>query len=1378
MNRTADEMEALDRETATRESYALDVEAPAAQTATREKFARRAREEVPGTKSADFSKLSPEQQAIAWLGHEQPVGANKLPKGARIVTITADRKKLHSEILPKLAVTNLFRQLPNNPTRSNLDGNDAETITLLIPAEANVFHLLKFVQEQQLPKFQMRLLDDDLAATLRIGKTVVPLHPRLNELADDPESDSPDTALKTVSPSGKIGWMTQPAPALLQQPATYWAANDVSSEAIASAGEEPLISEEINGASCQYLSIDINALLDTTRRFKSATPIISQLIALSESDDYLTTTDTSGNIILTSVSPRAGGSLDILAKSLKTATEEKVTLVRGRGTIALAEDRKSFSISGYPSKAILKSIRKSGRAGIFTKESDHEIDQAGRDITLAKRETQKSDTPGILEITDVKQEVSLRTSKIPRTFIGFGEETKRMNTLTNFSGPTRLILVKGQAGIGKSTFLDEWKKTHPNTVVLSLDPGGETIPGQSLVTVANQIGQAIKAKLEGTVQAKYLDEINPLLEYCEKSEPDKLTEAQNEPQLIGNYCLKALQAVEKMEGAFYLLLDDVHHVDRHSDSHITDLVYNFLNKSKASKAILSMRPEERYQTGAQRNLEIKVAKLSGSANAVEDMYLEDPQTHAPKLNLRDPKNAFDFVWNSLPEDILMGPDGQPRELVNDWHLKLAAKVTTPLDFRTLMSIIISNPKRNLIVTDHGIDLHEKTMQLLDKVKNSEDISIELVRRIKKLPATQKGILRSMALIGTRASASVLFKLIDGKEADKPRYLEQLRKNGYILEEGGEGQAPDHFRLQHDTVRSLILSSIPEKALAELALSTHEKIKDDPEIHSDAKLAILQHTTARKDFSDTQFWSTYTDTASRALNEAANKKSYSRSYSLATSVVGDFEGGSKSTIARTLGEIDKNPGLAERLPGQIRSLMAQALTAIAKNGVYLGNKTKVYKSIELLEKLGAQAELQEAYFMGFEAAYMPPTELKELADYHDKLTASGLTGGSKEIADIKLQFKKAKTVADFQACNDTIRAKSAAYKSLDREDQLEIVRLNERIALEKMMQAIKDNGYDEDVMMEPAHLNEVGSRNVLKVLNNLLAIYSDKKSRPQGFKPIDELYMVEQIAQLQAILGHHQQALETFGELWRIANQMEIYPLAARAAKLKGDIECMQGIGSITAATEEAPGTTEKLHEGTILRTSIVKAIDTYTKQGLAVSRLVSNKNNSYHSILPTQRLRAVGILVSSYDREIEAALGADPVDQEELASIKEELIPYLKMALEDFYFLNFQSNWKNHFEEDGELGYYISSSYGYVVSCIKALGLTKDEIGSNIPTIKDLPDTPAFKEKSLREACKKTKVKRDRIGEVNRKSEGLRRLINSDETEFRDSLLSEISVSS
>ncbi len=1322
-----------------------------------------------------YENLPPDRKAMLQMGFKSPNSAYEEIETAalgqkRIIAITASQKDL--AILEQKLIESGFALPLNTPI---ISGPDSSTTTkfFLTPHANNVFAIAKAFPE--IPA-EITVSGKDTKGAIRFGELVIPLDGSV--LSHTTKSDINTRSFTVSNPTEKqtISKAQERIPQIFEA-LPLNSANYKRALAMELAQKPNRLKENMQAES-SYLVININALLNSGDPAKYK--ILDKLGNLAVSEDFTIALDQNGNLIIADFAQRSGSYMAGLAADIEHSTENKTSILLAKGVF-----KKDGSVTGmenYPDSSTLAhwaSIAKENPGTYLTAATQKAINE-GRDATTRELKTEEVNASAqFLKLTEVSRRPKLRIGG-PDRLIGHADEIEKMRNFAKPNNKSKLLVLNGGAGSGKSRLADELLKDNPTALVASVDASGENIPGAALADLAITISEAMNSRLTDVQKSRFRDELSELERFAILPDDEKIRQIQIAPHSIAKACETGLLILEKTGGAFLFAIDDIHHIDRFSEKHIMSLVEKFINGSK-SKVMMMRRPEETYHSTEQANLitnihnKFRDQSIEGQ-RPVEIVDLQDLKKQ-PKLNLQNPKTARDYVFYSLPEEIRVNPvNGKEKDLGN-WPQQLAAKCRTPFDLTSLISSLLEDPEKSLIIGPDSISIRPEALAELSKIKKHTDLQTYHENRVRRLDGPAQAVLQYVSILGAKLSKTKLIDLATSVGGFTPEEANQaffdLTRGGYIIADEKEGCG-----IQHDNYKNIALASMAEAQKRELIVKLYLKFNDSKEVHNDKKFALLCELSGSMPLNDSQFWTHYTARANQALRDAKQERSSGRGYEIAMTILGDLNirKHKNEPLIKGLIALYQGGEQAIQVEPQIRQMITNALFAVVKNGLNLGRFKKTGEAISVLEKIGAQEYLTESYNVGFRAAQLQHN-IEAMDKFYKKYTSRTDRKNSEVISmQLRLAFKNGDNDG-FKECDKIIN--SPEYRDIiatlvvnDKATYTEFTRLEQRIKLDRIRKNLENKeGVDGDVVLDPGLIKVEELSEIIRIKRELDAMSKELQENPDNFDPLQELHLRDQLAEIQAFTGNYEAAAQSLNEVWRLAQQMQIPTEAVRAAKIKGDIEMMMAVAQIQFVDGKGM-TAQPLKNGTTFPKRILKAIQTYTENGCSILEEKVEKKNDYQLIMRGQRLRGIAALSLSYENQIAAA----KIPGTELASaneIKAELIPHLKTAIEDFKFMNQSPEWKaifNNKPAGGIYSYYLTSSMGHVLQAIEDLEISEAELGTEIPDVLDTTNYPGFLPENINDALNTSVAMKDNVGEVDaRKLPGLSKVIDLGERRATDS---------
>lgn len=1005
-----------------------------------------------------------------------------------------------------------------------------------------------------------------------------------------------------------------------------------------------------------------------------------------------------GYLVIVGTSERAGSYLTSLAKNIHKASRGRAEVLVKSGNVSYTGGQ-TFQIDGfYVNTASIETLETLGNDACVH-ESIYDPRRRrlkGRDgaqfLTIAERHPMAHEW---YRIIDHRPSVELAVGG-PDKFVGYKEELQGLEMALNDT-ETQLVVLRAAAGMGKSRLLSEVVKNMPSAIVMSLDPSGKNIQGSGLITIFDQIAEYVRQNEEsgdfdGTRKGgESLQTVTKVRELREKSQDVKIMMAQRNPRLITGIITEALAFLRGKLGDLKLIIDDVHHIDKHSDVYLMSMLSEILSKGGKDKVLLSARPEERYGSIPQKTFERQIV---GTGREKAKMV------QLSGLDFRDEETAREFIYHSLPEEFRRGS-----QLAGDWWKILGQKAKKfPLAMMTYMDAIMAEHNRLtragqisiLTVSERQIHLSKRFLEQIDEMIPEGDLDRYYKEKINRLPENLQRFMHCIALLGgtvTEAQIRTINEIVGDVNQDE---FEKILLDGRYLMKQEDGK----YHVQHQTIVDSMVAGIDETSKIHLSMNLYRHFRQDPAIHEDTKTALLHNIAPRIKPTDENFWREYTHRVGNSLDDAKKHNAYSHGYGIATTVLGDIheidelEPGKRTTAQTALYRMRRyksSPVMGE--------LVVVSLKSIAKNAIMLGRFSESEAAINMLLEVAKRnralvGNVDEIYLMMFQLAYVrkDSDEMKkvyeEFLDHGARLDESMRAVYELQIAYLS-GYKQGKpdtaaVMAIYEEKTELLgRLRSQDHKNYG--EYLEIIKLVLcRLPFEDIKSEVETRAdgkkFDEDVIWQPQALNDKQKAVLANIDEQLGTLAKISQERPLIFTPHSDMGLLELRAQIKAMLGQSREAVELFSENWRQANQMEMHKEAARAAKLKGDVQVIQA-----------------LNRHNIDRERVVEALKTYGEEGIK-SLTGVDQEDFYQFSIRVQRIRATGILALSYANEIETRKPGE----HEREQLRKELEAHMEKALEDFKYINKHQKWKRG-AKSPHIQYYVMGYIGHLLSVAKEL---------------------------------------------------------------------------
>lgn len=1075
---------------------------------------------------------------------------------------------------------------------------------------------------------------------------------------------------------------------------------------------------------CVYMAIDTTLFLEgeDLQHDLLMKKLILKISALAESNKFHVISKDGFLIVLNTNAQKAGDSLVAMAMDLQRASKNQNKILIGKADVE--HKAETFEVNGLPGADQFKIMAGAEIPGTYLSTDIYERDEDdqnkgvlhGRIGGLNRYETDAIQFLGgdmeAVRIDKVISKVSLHVGG-PDRMIGFEDKLAEVNDALS-DEESNLILLKGHAGMGKSRLLSEVLKDNPDTIVLSMDsfgskdnsadkdevePLGSKINGHSMVSVFNQVMEYVKNNFVDSDDLK----LSEALSLAEQPDEQKLSMAQKNPVKFTEYIVKALEFLRSQNGELKIILDDAHYIDRHSDGHLMGMFSRMLMDDEKlgrnkTKVILSMRPEERYESEAQK--------------ALEETWQDRSRTVDVKgLKFSDPEIAHDFIYYSLPKELRGFKLG-------DWYKDLGKQAgDMPLAMTAFMDEILDayNTGEPSLKEVRGIiQIDNNLLRKLLEGNIGGDLPKHYNDKLDKLTGEQRRFMNYLALLGGnvgRENANLQkIKALSGiGTAD----TDELQDRKYI------NLRPDgQFEIAHPLFRQTIVRGLDINQKIDLSMELFEFFKDDKLIHPDIKISILHNVALAKSPTDSKFWKMYLKELSGAFDRSDSAKLYVTGYGTAMSALGEEagKGASSSTIGWLISQMTEGQEVSE----EVAQIIIKSLFSKAENGVMIGKFEEVKNSVGKIEeiygknpalvgKLLAEKKIQsigDARAILFEGAYITK-EMLEIEDpsspngkrkipmaqkiFEDKIENDPtIPEGRKMVLKLKTLYRMRKPV-DTVANDKTNDKQLRTLNNPDSSDYWQYIEagfIRDCASPYDLVRTEIENRVDEDVMMQPNAITPEQRTELTRIKGNIEQYKGIKKNNPNAFTPLTEMFLLDMDAGVNAFLGNHEEAEKIYSEYWRQATQVEMFHEAARAAKLKGDIQVVQALSK------------SRLDKG-----KLKKAIETYSEEGIRPIKRVS-ENYQYHFTLRVQRLRAYGLLL----REQEYELDNHELSAAEKIELRQEMKDTIGKALGDFEYImtgGKEGKWEklNPIFTNEVVSYYVSPYLGKVLTIAKGLDM-------------------------------------------------------------------------
>ncbi|MFA6305771.1 MAG: AAA family ATPase [Candidatus Gracilibacteria bacterium] len=1113
--------------------------------------------------------------------------------------------------------------------------------------------------------------------------------------------------------------------------------------------------------SCIYVQLDLNTLIEG-QQADALINLLEELDAIKTKEGKITSEyavhvdEESGDLIIIALSERASNSALALATSITSKIPRAKAFV-GMGKVVHEmiiespdketgrQERKEARVlhSRISDKQKQDAMRSPGAIFLTQELADRINTRGSREGSLCEIKTEESKVKGLVSLTEHNAKVSYDTGA--EKVIGADEKIEKLLSAL-LSPTTRLTIVKGHAGIGKTTIINAvLEKTPGSTIRCSFDPsfsGKECTPHGSLVTMLEQVAAVAKEHPQIAEEMETNAPLRELIELSKKPRSEKMAAAQKDPDRVATLCSNAIAIIRRKTPHLeaLLVLEDLHHIDSASDPYVMSIAQAYMDNG--GKVLFSMRPEEMLKSVALKKLTQTVQAFHTGRQAVAELEIDG-------LDFSDPKISEEFAFSLIPEETRKG------KKLGTWHEALGKKAgRNPLRMKALMAKARENLR---IDEDTGIiNVDNSALEEINAIESDQDFETYSRGRIAKLPPRDQKFLQALALIGGQLSKAAIQEIIFGYTqvgyaGDPAQALAHLIQGEYLRADA------QTISFAHHTIRETVLASMDEQTKFNLAMYLNTIFQTNPaEYHPDARFALLQHvaTNPLQPDREERFWQEYASAATVSIDSAEQKSLLRRGFMVADSV------SQSATIFESIDTLKKGD---KKVPEHLRKLVIKTLFTLAKTGQHLNKREIAEKALADLEEMHQhfpeEIDIVELRATAFQMEYLKcyystPAESKEkLRTLYTQLLPDliGTNPALAFILEMKLLYKTGKSAQAAAAGRTPV--KRQAIESLNTEfarthdsaispEFAETERLAARVDIENFRTKFKNpttaDGktmhVDDDVEFSPTHLTQDQKTEAQALLEESQRITEYRKTNPSIFNPTADTMADLAVAGMLGYLGKYDEAIEMFGETWRRANQMDVAD-AVRAGQRKGDLYLMRAY-------------TKK--EGEVDLEDIEHAIQTYLKECM-ISLSTTDKNDWWQFGVRIQIRRSIARLLL----EVRPDKNKASLSKEEMQHLK----GYIEQALNDFRTINQNPTFRGFATMEGgeEYVYYASSYMGYIFAIAQNMGM-------DISEFSDEEKYPFLRQDILRKAYELSATFTDNglLNEVETKRRGLSMMLDQE----------------
>ncbi len=958
---------------------------------------------------------------------------------------------------------------------------------------------------------------------------------------------------------------------------------------------------------CSYLDVDFNKLLQPGADPKLIQRLFLTLQELPATHFLIVLNENGGLRIITLAEPEAektGQAILFLAAELRKVTQNSVVCYAAAADIKHSESTNSYWLDGAIENEYFAEVRKLG-PGIFSSTDDYGDLLKARDNTVLTCVSQPSvDNPKYLELTPKKPPVRFRGGlEGPRELIGAENIMFALKEIISPSSSVRLGILTGNRGQGKSRMLEELLGQHPDALCFVASPERRNRDGGGLITLLEEMDLNLRKKLKGYdalsdgldprgkgVQPEAQQILRRLDQFSVLPEIDKRKMVTESPDSVVELFIAAVDLFENINNCGAIVaVDDCHHLDAFTDPHFCKAIEKLLKRNNKTKVLLAYRPEQRYVSNHQKELEARMqSELSkqnsrwGVAEYVRRVSLVD-ENERPYFDLANSANAQAFVRGTLDleyEDWNFGT----------WPEEIGAKCPSPLHFATFLSAATQKNSDYLIYdpANKTVDIaRPKAIDLINKISNN--LGSHYLDVISDLPEGARNVLYCLSLVTGNLSAEQILQVVNDTFRDPSKadigmeVFAALADKGLVSSQKDQQGHITGFRLFHEAIGESILEDMIDGAeRTALANCIYEKFGSSDQIPAKAMITVLKY--ADFPLSEEEGWGHFAANAYTVLEGTNESRDYQAGYELGALMMyglGEkyyteeekkyirLHHKAETNFAKAVELLRK--GQAKAAPGikplgeDVQSCILLALTAVVKNGVYVGRFTEAFQAIDILAEIhghGAEVpEIESVYRLGMRAAQIQKNG-KIMRIYKELLAAK--TGDKMTVEKISDELRAPYGQGDFdgamsifQSYEKPIQAELKAGK-LTKSEITTFEFLGIHIGMEKILHNVEKKGVDQDFRMDPIYLDDETKESLISILRKVKEIQSDREK----LDPFHEMSLMEREGQIYALLGCYTRAMHVWSKLWAKSMSMGIYPYAHRAAYLRSVITAQQAYETV------------------------------------------------------------------------------------------------------------------------------------------------------------------------------------------------------------------------
>lgn len=863
-------------------------------------------------------------------------------------------------------------------------------------------------------------------------------------------------------------------------------------------------------------------------------------------------------------------------------------------------------------------------------------------------------TPELYRLNHLNPEVKLAPQE---SYPVIGYENQRSTLRNAISWKTKLTIIAGPGGMGKTTLMELHRKDSATWHGFS-----ETLKsrdGSTLVTIFTQLAEEFKNLQIPMSEVPEMENIATL------SKPDlyKFVLTQQGRDFLKDICLKGWEVLKTETKKNMIVLDDLHYADTASLESLRQMIEEF-----SGQIFVGVRDDEMSQPLFLKRLKRDLGDKTTEVSVRDGLDFSDTsQGHE--------SHAYQMIRSRLPEPLRNTPLGtwwqEFGKIAGNW----------PLGMTSLINGLLENPN-NLIFKGGYWELSEEFKEKLPNIiMKQDDPRTFIERKFERLGLDENGesdnageeakiILQALSMLGDTYSLEQISTLISRLSIMSPpeEILFRLIKSGFLKSTGR-----NTYKIHHDTYRQVINTGISPDASTSLAKVLYEIVHSDPQVPNETKLQLLIVQGGREPLNNKEFWENYLTSSREVLGELRDNNALEMMFQTGNNILDHLNPYSDSSVINALTDL---------FEGKIQNreaalLVVETLLALAECTLPAGRVKENEKIIQHLQAIAAKCPdlmpdlAARTRLLAFELAYQTDDKAQMDTLLQEIKNSDNLPEEKIAILEMKMvymdnYFTEERDMSQPIAVFEKHRAKfftlnqeyQQANNGFAHPDFVEAFRMLILCHSEQLNAKLRHQGVDDDAASYEASQSD----DFQKDIRDIIELITNFDKLKKNISPIQKARYLDIKSKITAMSGNLENAVEEIGEARRIATQSGMHEMALNFCKDKGDLRVTQGL--------KIPGTSEYY---------FLQGLDAYYREGDMSDVEVTKPWTKF--TIRCNRIANVGLLAANFLPR----LGQGEIKPE---AIIKKFGLYLKAAMEDIKFLSTQKDFAKYPNSD-EIMYYM-----------------------------------------------------------------------------------------